>query len=160
MGTGKTAVGEILAKRLQREFVDMDALIEEREQRSISRIFAEDGEQYFRAIERQLVRELANKQNMVIGTGGGAVLNPDNIRDFNRSGILICLNARPETILTRVQSQKHRPLLEDGEKAECIRSILEERKSVYASVPHQVDTDTLSRKEVTELILQIAGREN
>lgn len=155
MGTGKTTVGQILAKRTGKEFLDMDEAIEEREQRSISDIFATDGEGSFRSIERYMVKELAVRDGLVIGTGGGIVLNPENIEDFSRSGLVLCLQAKPETILKRVEAQEHRPLLEDGEKAQKIRSLLEERKHLYAKVPHQIQTDNLSTSQVAEKICRL-----
>ena len=86
MGTGKTAVGKMLAEKLHRSFVDMDALIEEQAGKSITRIFAEHGEPHFRAIETELVKKLSQQKEQVIAAGGGIVLNPENIRNFSQSG--------------------------------------------------------------------------
>lgn len=157
MGTGKTAVGERLAARLGYRLVDMDEVIEESEDRSIAEIFAADGEKYFRGLERGLVRELANEDGLVVSTGGGLVLDPRNVDDFAASGVAVCLKAHPETILERVAGEGHRPLLEDGEKAERIRSILEQRREHYARVPHQIETDGLSIDEVADEILRLDG---
>ncbi len=102
MGTGKTSVGLSLAERLDLTFLDMDDIIVEREGRSIPEIFDKDGEEYFRALERAIVRELAGKDGLVVATGGGVVLNRDNVDDFERTGLLVCLSASPEVILARV----------------------------------------------------------
>ena len=140
MGTGKTTVGRILAKRLRREFVDMDRVIEERQGRKISDLFACEGEPFFRRLERDLVRELAARDQLVIGTGGGVVLNPDNLRDFGQRGLVVCLRADPDTILARVGGDSARPLLEGGEKREKIIRLLAARQALYEAVEHGVNT--------------------
>jgi shikimate kinase len=153
MGTGKTTVGKGVAEQLGMTFVDMDDVIEAREGRKISDIFETDGEPYFRQLERHLVLELSGKNNQVIATGGGVVLNPDNIRDYTMSGIVVCLTATPEVILERVAKESHRPLLEGDEKMNKILGILESRKDLYAAIPHQVDTTELSPDEVMARII-------
>jgi shikimate kinase len=153
MGTGKTTVGKGVAEQLGMTFVDMDDVIEAREGRKISDIFETDGEPYFRQLERHLVLELSGKNNQVIATGGGVVLNPDNIRDYTMSGIVVCLTATPEVILERVAKESHRPLLEGDERMNKILGILESRKDLYAAIPHQVDTTELSPDEVMARII-------
>ena len=153
MGTGKTAVGAALAGLLQRKMLDMDAEIVQREGRSISRIFAEDGEPHFRQIERRLVQELAGRNGLIIATGGGVVLNPLNIEDFSRSGFMACLQARAETIYARIKHDTTRPLLQgDGDKIEKINVILNSRKAIYASIPFQFSVDDLSVEQVATAI--------
>ncbi len=150
MGTGKSAVGRIVARRLKLEFVDMDARIEEQEGRTISDIFATEGEAHFRTIERAMVQELSGHEGLVIATGGGIVLNPDNIGDFSRTGVVICLHADPETILERVSRQAHRPLLEGDDKSREIRMLLEKRTTLYQSIPLGIDTTHQSARDVAE----------
>jgi len=153
MGTGKTTVGKILARRLGMTLVDMDRVIEERTGRTISQIFAEDGEPKFRALERSLVKELSARQGLVIATGGGVVLNPDNVADFYRSGFVVCLMANPETILDRTAKESHRPLLEGGERAARITKLLESRRALYDAIAHRIDTTTLTPDEVAAKII-------
>ncbi|NQU41168.1 MAG: shikimate kinase [Lentisphaerae bacterium] len=155
MGTGKTSVGRKLATALGLSFVDMDAIIEEREGRPITEIFATDGEPYFRDLERNLVCELAAREGLVVGTGGGVVLNPDNLSDFAATGLLVCLQASPETILDRVAHDTTRPLLAGEDKMKKILGILESRQPLYAALPHQVDTDGLTIAEVSEHIRRL-----
>ncbi|MBN1558279.1 MAG: shikimate kinase, partial [Lentisphaerae bacterium] len=155
MGTGKTAVGRTLAARLNLAYLDMDATIEAREGRTISDMFAHEGEARFRALERALVRELAARSGLVIATGGGIVLDPRNVEDFARTGLVVCLRAEPETILARVARDTHRPLLEGGDKLQTIRSILEKRRALYDAVPHQIDTTPLSVDQVADAILAL-----
>jgi len=155
MGTGKSAVGRTLAHRLNMTFLDMDATIEKNEGKSISRIFAEDGEPRFRALERGLVQELAATTGHVIACGGGIVLNRDNITDFARTGLVICLTGTPQTIYARVKNDTHRPLLAEGDKLQKITDLLAKRAPHYAAVPHQVATDGLTLSQVTHLILDL-----
>ena len=155
MGTGKTTVGRMLSARLGLRFVDMDCVIEERQRTSIASIFAERGEPHFRALERDLVRELAGQGGLVVATGGGIVVNPDNVRDFSREGLVVCLRARPETILARVAHETHRPLLEGDEKTKRILSLLDARKELYGAIPHQVLTDGRAPEAIAAEIIAL-----
>lgn len=155
MGTGKTTVGKRLAERLNMTFLDMDDVIEERQGKSIPRIFAEEGEPFFRSLERNLVHELSVKTGLVIGAGGGIVLNPDNIRDYSRTGLVICLSATPEIILERVAGETHRPLLAGGNKMKKIVDILESRRKFYNAIPCQVDTTELNIEQVVDRIIAL-----
>lgn len=155
MGTGKTTVGRALANRLDMAFLDMDDVIEEREERSIPAIFTEDGEAYFREIENTLVHELAGRTKLVVGTGGGVVLNQKNVELFSQTGLAVCLVANPETILNRVSHDTHRPLLNVDNKQERIQELLEARSEPYATIPHQVDTNGQSVDEVVTAILAL-----
>lgn len=155
MGTGKTSTGKICAERLGRPFLDLDDELVRRAGRDIPRIFAEDGEAAFRAMERDLVRELAGKSGLVIAPGGGIVLNPDNIRDFEATGMVICLTASPEWILRRVGADTNRPLLQVEDKLGKIRDLLGKRKPLYDAIHHQIDTDGLTPAEVASLALSM-----
>lgn len=152
MGTGKTTIGRALADRLNIDFVDMDVELEARAGKPIPRVFAEDGEPVFRRMERDLVVELARRSNLVVAAGGGIVLNPDNIRDFSAMGRVICLKAAPDEILRRVSGSSHRPLLEQGDKEERIRKLLQQRQHFYDAIPCQVDT---TGKTVTEVVAEV-----
>jgi shikimate kinase len=157
MGTGKTVTGRRVAARLGREFVDMDAVITARSGRSIPQIFAREGEAYFRKLERALVQELAARQDLVISAGGGAVLDPENLRDFERTGVTVCLTATPEAVLRRVGRSSRRPLLEGDDKNQRIRNLLEKRKALYESIARQVDTTERTPDEVATLVLAVFG---
>ena len=155
MGTGKTTVGKILARRLGMTFVDMDMVIEERTGKTISKIFAEDGEASFRALERNLVKELSARKGLVVATGGGVVLNPENVSDFERSGLVVCLTADAEVILKRTASESHRPLLEGEERAARITKLLESRRSLYGAIPRRIDTAKLGPEAVADAIASL-----
>jgi len=154
MGAGKTTVGRLLADRLGMRFVDMDDMIVEREGKSITRIFAEDGEPHFRSVERSIVVELSSQRGWIIGAGGGIVLNPDNIIDFGRSGRVVCLWAGPETILERVRNDTSRPLLAEGDKLRKIAELLEKRRALYEAIPLRVDTTGKTPAEVADEIVR------
>lgn len=153
MGTGKSVTGQLVAKQLKRTFVDMDAVIEERAGRKISEIFATDGEPHFRAMERELVRELSARENLVVATGGGVVLNPDNIADFSRTGLVICLTAKPDVILKRVSGESHRPLLENEDKSKAIRELLARREALYRAIPECIDTSLHTAEDTAAEVL-------
>ena len=152
MGTGKTSVGKILAKRLNMSLMDMDSIIEDQAGKAISCIFEEDGEPHFRQLERDLVSELSNQREKVIAAGGGIVLNPDNLADFAHSGLLVCLSADPETIMDRIAKETHRPLLEGDDKRKSILAILDSRRELYGAIENQVDTSSLSTEEVADIV--------
>jgi len=159
MGTGKTTVGRILAMRLKKTFIDMDGIIEERAGKSICRIFAEEGEPYFRQLERNLVKELSAGRNQVIAAGGGVVLNPGNINDFSRAGRVICLMASETEIMRRVSASSERPLLENGNKLGRIKKLLDQRRPLYESIRDRVNTTGLRPEEVAEAIMLMLKEE-
>lgn len=158
MGTGKTTVGRRLAARLDMVFVDMDDEIVRRQGKPIPRIFAEDGEAAFRAMERELVQELAAGSGHVIGTGGGIVLDPANLRDFERTGRVVCLWLRPETILERLDGDATRPLLAGPDKAAKLRETLESRRALYEALPCQIDRNGLDVEQTVDRIVALATK--
>lgn len=153
MGTGKSEVGKLLAKRLQREFLDTDILIEQAAGQSIAQIFAEKGEASFRELEKQIIAQVCQERDVVIATGGGAIVNADNAACLKASGMVICLTASPETIARRVQKTKDRPLLQGEDQLAKIHSLLTARATAYAQADITIDTSTLNPNEVVETIL-------
>jgi shikimate kinase len=154
MGTGKTAVGRYLAKSLGLELVDVDYLIVKKEGRSISDIFAQSGEPYFRKVEKETLKEVAAKVRQVVDCGGGIVIDPENIMLMKQLGRLICLSARPEVILERTKMHTHRPLLNVVDPLAKIKELLEARKSYYAKADFMVDTSNLTVEQVAEKVLE------
>lgn len=110
MGTGKTMVAKRTAEILNMNFIDTDSLLEKYEEMTVAEIFAKLGEKYFRQRENDIAKEVANKKNMVIATGGGIVLNPDNMKSLSSTGIIIWLKAPIELIYKRIGSDENRPL--------------------------------------------------
>lgn len=159
MGTGKTVTGRALAERTGMELVDMDLIIEKRAGSPISDIFATDGEAAFRAMERQLVQELSKRSGLIVSTGGGIVLNPDNLADFEKTGLVICLTASPETIFQRLEKDTTRPLL-SGDKKKQIAALLEKRQPLYTAIVHQINSDDLGPEERAAAILDLYALES
>jgi len=158
MGTGKTAVGQALARKLSMKFIDMDDLIEERERTTISQIFETKGEPHFRKVESEVARDVAQQTGLVVATGGGVVLNHQNIQILENTGIGICLNASPEVIYKRVRDESHRPLLEVDDPMQRIREMLDVRRPFYDLIKHQIDTNQLSITEVIKKITEIVEK--
>lgn len=152
MGTGKTTVGKLLAVRLQRPFIDTDALIVEKDGRAVADIFAQDGEAAFRAWERIVALELAQQQELVIATGGRLMLDEENAAALSASGQVFCLTAVAETILARVQDDTKRPLLDVPNPIERIAFLLETRREGYGRFP-QIYTDGKTAEQVTTEII-------
>lgn len=159
MGTGKTTIATQVASRLKMKYVSTDSLIEKREKRTINEIFTDSGEEYFRDIESGVVREVSAEEGLVIDAGGGAVLREENIANFKSGGIVICLTADPEIILTRTKKYKHRPLLNVDDPKRKIRDLLAKRESFYAKADHSIDTGKLTARQVVEEIVNIAEKD-
>ncbi|MFC1621531.1 shikimate kinase, partial [Candidatus Omnitrophota bacterium] len=124
MGTGKTVVAKLLAQKLKREFLELDAIIEEREDMSIKDIFEKKGEPYFRKIEKEVVKEASQKQDIVISAGGGAIIDEENFKALKPNSIIICLQASPDTIMQRTKGNVCRPLLNVPDPKKKIEDLL------------------------------------
>ncbi len=155
MGTGKSIVAEELARKLGMEFIDMDQIIEERQGMSISDIFGRYGEKYFREQENKLVKELSQKENMVIATGGGTFLSWDNTRILSQKGKIICLYADSQAIYNRVKRKNNRPLIKGNNILNKINHLLEKRKKMYDNFYWKIDTTNLSVQEVVDKIIDL-----
>lgn len=154
MGSGKTSAGKLAARRLGLTFVDMDAVLEQRHGQTISQIFETKGEAFFRQRERALVRELASAQDRVIATGGGIVLDGNNLRDFGRTSVVICCWVDPKVAYERTKHAKDRPLLKaDGDPLARIESLLRQREPLYKVIPNRIDTSAMSvEREADEIV--------
>lgn len=161
MGTGKSTVGRLVAAKLQREFIDMDTLIEQREGRAITQIFAESGEPYFRQLEANLCRELAAQSELVIATGGGALVPEANLRVMEESGLVICLDCEPDTLWQRIGQSKNRPMLadQDEERFARLQTLLEQRAPAYTRIEHHLDVTYLTLEEAAKRIYEWANDE-
>ena len=157
MGTGKTAVGKELAERKKWRFVDLDYLIELREKRLITDIFAKEGEPYFRRAEKRALKEVAKEKKFVVACGGGIVINPENIQTMKESGIVICLTAKPEVILKRTSRCVHRPLLNVKNPEKQVELLLKLRAPYFAQADKIIDTSLVSVKEVADKILRMVA---
>lgn len=153
MGTGKTTVGRLLAARLGYEFVDTDRVIEQRHG-PIQRIFAEQGEDRFRELEREVATELADREGLVVSTGGRMLVDPANAEALGASGDVFCLTASVDTILDRVRADgvEERPMLAGHDVRDRIVGLLHERAPAYGRFT-QVATDDLDPAAVADAIV-------
>lgn len=155
MGTGKTSSGKELAKKKKWQFIDLDELIELRQKRQISEIFAKDGEPYFRRIEKKVLKEVAKEKNFVVACGGGIVIDKENIKIMKESGLVICLTSAPEMILKRTAGYLNRPLLNVPDPKKQISLLLKLRAPFYAQADKTLDTSKLSVLETADKILKL-----
>ncbi|MFH0838563.1 MAG: shikimate kinase [Candidatus Omnitrophota bacterium] len=158
MGTGKSVVGREVAGRLKYQFVDTDELIEKSEDTTINAIFKRFGESYFREREKEAVNKLKDIENIVIATGGGAVLFQENIDNLKKKGVLIYLTATPHVIYKRLQQMNDRPLLNVDNPEEKINMLLKFREPFYKKVTYTIDTSDLQIEEVVEKVLEIYAK--
>ena len=156
MGTGKTAVGKVLAEKLGKEFIELDASIEQQAGKTIPEIFREDGEIVFRALEIEAAKEVAAKKNTVIACGGGIVLNKINIDRLRQECVIVYLTTNPKVILKRTSADTNeRPLLKTINKTSRIRELLRFRKPFYKRAADiEIDTSELDIKTVAERIIK------
>lgn len=155
MGTGKTTIGRRCARALRFRFVDTDQLVERATARPVPQIFASEGEAAFRRLEREAVAEAAMRVHVVIGTGGGAVLDPANVVILRKSGVLVWLRVEPEEILRRCGDRSSRPLLAGVEDPlGRIREMLDLRNPLYAAAADAtVDTTGLRHEDAAAKVL-------
>lgn len=153
MGTGKSAIGKILARRINYEFIDTDQLIESERHQKITQIFREEGEAFFRSLENKLARELSHADRKVIATGGGWVLEPENLQLSRINGFIISLTAQPEVIYERIKHETHRPLLAGEDPLGKIGEIMGQRESLYRNADLIVDTSLRTPEQITEEII-------
>lgn len=156
-GTGKSAVGRLLAVRLGRELVSTDAEIVKRAQRTIPEIVAQQGWDYFRDLESDICREFAGLDQLVIDTGGGAILRAQNVEKLKKNGTVFWLTASAETITKRIGSDNERPSL-TGTKSfvDEVQDVLRERVPKYqTAADHIIATDNQSINQLVETLLRL-----
>lgn len=154
MGTGKSEVGKELAKTLGYKFIDTDELIERREGIPVSEIFDKYGEPYFRKIESEIIEEVSIMKDVVISTGGGAVIRSENRMNLKKNSITICLTASPEVIYERTKDYDNRPLLKTDDTYMRIKELLKEREPYYSEADIKIDTTQLEAQKVVETIMK------
>ena len=164
-GTGKSAVGRSVARLLGWAFADADELIVERADKSIDRIFADDGEPAFRRLERDIIVEMTTRERVVISTGAGSVMHDDSLGTMLASGLVVALEAHPETIYKRLSSIAEedgaeamvRPMLRSGGSDDPlgrIESLKRERQWAYARAHWTVTTDAMSAEQAAHEVVR------
>lgn len=156
MGTGKTTVGRQLARKLKMNFYDSDRVIEERTGADIPLIFEKEGEAGFRKREAAIIDELTQKQNIILATGGGAVLNPENRNHLSSRGTVFYLKSSLKTLVERTSKDKNRPLLHADEPAEVIlQRLLDQRGPLYEeTADYIIETANNSIHSVIQAIIK------
>lgn len=156
MGTGKSSVGRLVAKRKKWQFVDLDELIELKERRAIPEIFSKDGEPYFRKVEQKVLKEVSTQEKFVVACGGGIVINKDNIKIMKETGVMVCLSAAIDVILKRVSGYTHRPLLNVPNPKMQVGHLLKLRAPFYAQADKIIDTSNYSIEKVADKVIKFA----
>ena len=154
MGVGKSTVGKELSKKLGYKFIDMDNLIEKKENMTITKIFRVKGEDYFRKIEENLTLNTLKDKKAVISLGGGAFLNPRIRKEVLKTTISFWLNVSIKSLLLRVSRNKKRPLIEGNYKKK-MTDIYSKRKYTYKLANYKIDCDNLKKFEVVKKILKL-----
>ena len=153
MAVGKSAVGRNLAKRLYKHFVDLDRMIEKRAGLKVREIFDAKGETYFRELEKQTLADVLKLPGQVIATGGGVVMDEENLRLLREKTLLVCLIASTDAILARVGNGTKRPLLKGPNRRERVEELLKQRANKYAQAHIIVDTSQLTLQQVVDQIV-------
>ena len=157
MGAGKTTIGRLLAKQLGREFVDSDWYVESQTGADIAWIFAKEGEAGFRARETRAIDELTQHNNIVLATGGGAVMSAENRAYLQQRGIVVYLNAPVEVQMIRTSKDKSRPLLQQPNPRKILQELYKKRDPLYRQVAHIImpTGHTYPRHMVNQLLHQL-----
>lgn len=156
MGTGKSAVGQILARRLGWTLIDTDRRVAAKERATIAQIFARRGEAYFRGVEARVIAEVAGRPDAVIATGGGAVLRPENMRRLRERGWIVSLTAPVDLLLKRLDGGG-RPLLRGDARGTVVR-LLDQRRPLYRDADLLVDVSVAAPERVADAIVEFLGR--
>ena len=161
-GTGKSHVGSVIACLHGSEFYDIDREIVKKSGRSIASIFEQEGEAHFRSLESQELQRACSASCAVVSTGAGAIINPDNYSVMTASGIIVCLDASPETINARLrqapgmgEKQEIRPLLAGADPIKKIRELKAIRQTYYELADYTIQTDGLTVEDAAREILKL-----
>lgn len=155
MGTGKTTIAASLANKLNMRYISTDDLIEKREKRTINEIFTKSGEDYFRDVESEIVREVSGMQDAVVDTGGGVVIREENMAIMKSGGVVICLTANEDDIIERTKKYKHRPLLNVEDPKRKVRDLLARRSAFYAKADYSINTSDFTIRQVVDKIIEM-----
>ena len=156
MGTGKSLLGQMLAQRWGWQFVDTDAMVEERVGCSVAQIFERLGEPFFRQMETEILHKLETQRQLVIATGGGAPTRTENVQSLRRHAVILLLSAEPEVILQRVQPIASRPKLASAPDPMAeIRRLLKQREQAYSCADLHLNTSRLSPEQAVARIEEL-----
>ncbi len=157
MGTGKTTVGKEIARLHNRTFLDTDEIIEKEQNQTISDIFEKEGEYYFRELEHKVVADIYNKDNTVIATGGGTLLDKDNLSLLSKTGIIFCLTANIDILMSRLDNSLTRPLIAEKDNNN-IEELYKKRKEDYNKLSNHIDTSDISPEDTAKTIIKLFNK--
>ena len=164
-GTGKTRSGQLVAESLGWPFVEMDGVIEDRSGKTIPNIFKDNGEEYFRDLESQILEEVAKRGGRIVSTGGGVPIRSQNRKTMNSTGLVIRLTATAQTLHKRLavsakrRGRSVRPLLGNDAPIQKIENMMIAREKAYSSANITLDTENKSHQQVAKMIIE-AWRNN
>ena len=154
MGSGKSSIGKLLSRKTGLDFIDIDALIEKKENKSITEIFKVNGEKYFRDLEEKISIKKLQEYNNVISLGGGAFLNAKIRKKSSLNSITVWLNWKTSTLIDRIKDSKKRPVVTKLKISE-IKSLIEERAKIYNSSDFKINCDKLNKSEIVDTIISL-----
>ena len=159
-GTGKSVVGELLAAKLNRQTISMDAEIVNKASMSIPEFVEQNGWARFRDLETEVARELAARDNIIVDCGGGVIERPENIPALGKTGVIFWLQASVDVIIDRIADGTERPALVEGKTfTEEVAEVLDRRTSMYSdAAQHIIDTDAMTPAQVADSILAIVNQ--
>lgn len=156
MGVGKTSTSKQLGKKLEVEEVDTDAMIEKKEGKTISEIFSDDGEEYFRKVETEILDELMEREPCIVSCGGGMAMREENVKKMKQSGTVVFLVAEPKTIYAHVKESLSRPLLNGNMNVPYIAELMAEREPKYQEAADVIiKTDGYLPFQIADQIIEI-----
>ena len=155
MGVGKSTIGKKLAKKLKLKFIDIDKVIEQKENRTIKEIFEKRGESYFRKVEKKITLEILKKNGLVIALGGGAFANSIVRKEIINSSISFWLDINLKYLLQRLKNSRKRPLLNKNDLEKSINKIYLERKKIYNESSYRIKCDSTDANTITNKIINI-----
>ena len=153
MGSGKSTIGKQLAERLGMRFIDTDTYIEQKEGMTISKIFEEKGEEYFRELELKVCEEISSLKVTVVSTGGGTLLKDANVKAIKKNGTVFLLNVSSNTVLMRLKNDSTRPLLQRADKEKAVKTLLSQRIPLYnRAADYVIDAEDSPRKICNQIM--------
>lgn len=155
MGSGKTTIGKLLGEKLTLRSIDIDVIIEQNERRTVSEIFQNEGEKYFRNIERETIKKNFTNKNLIISLGGGAFEDQLTQELLLKNSTVIYLKTSPNVILERIKNNTNRPLLKNQMTVEKIQSIILQRQKNYELANITILTDNKNTDKIVEEILGV-----
>ena len=154
MGSGKSSIGSLVAKKLQLNFIDVDNEIETELGLSIKKIFETKGENYFRKFEEKITLEKLKSKPVVISLGGGAFTNRNIRKEVIKNHLSFWLNWSDKILVNRIKNSKKRPLVSNASENEII-DLIKKRSNIYSKALYKIECDSLTKKEIVKKILNI-----